>query len=97
MWLNYNTLDFKIFTQCENCWERGYCKFGGDTCIGLEDIARKREGGGARNSPPSGARVNDTFKSNVRYEKSCSLLRRHVTGKDDLCFRVIDPASVVSG
>ena len=36
--------------------ERGYCKFGGDTCIGLEDIARKREGG-ARNSPPSGARV----------------------------------------
>ena len=33
---------------------RGYCKFGGDTCIGLEDIARKREGGGARNSPPVG-------------------------------------------
>ena len=30
--------------------ERGHCKFGGDTCIGLEDIARKREG--ARNSPP---------------------------------------------
>ena len=29
----------------------------GNTCTGLEDIARKREGGGARNSPPSGARV----------------------------------------
>ena len=33
-------------------------KFGGDTCIGLEDIARKREGGLEIAPPPSGARVN---------------------------------------
>ena len=32
--------------------ERGYCKFGGDTCIVLEDIARKREGGGLEIAPP---------------------------------------------
>ena len=38
--------------------ERGYCKFGGDTCIGLEDIRRKREGGLEIAPPPSGARVN---------------------------------------
>ena len=30
--------------------EGTYCKFGGDTCIDLEDIARKIEG--ARNTPP---------------------------------------------
>ena len=39
--------------------ERGYCKckFGGDTCIGLEDIARKQEGARKSPPPPSGARV----------------------------------------
>ena len=28
-----------------------YCKFGGDTCIGLEDIARKREEGSRLEKP----------------------------------------------
>ena len=50
-----------MLTQCVKLFgEREHCKFGGDTCIGLEDIARKREG--VRNGPPSGARVK-TFQS----------------------------------
>ena len=40
------------------CWERRYCKFGGDTCNGLEDIARKREGGLEIAPPPVGRGVN---------------------------------------
>ena len=57
LWPNYNTLDFKILTQCVKLlgervlqvwwwylhWFRRY---------------RKKTRGGARNSPPSGARVN---------------------------------------
>ena len=46
LWPNYDTLNFKILTQCVKLLgEREYCKFGGDICIGLEDIGRKREGG----------------------------------------------------
>ena len=41
--------------MCKNVGRGGYCKFGGDTCIGLEDIARQREGG--LEIAPSGARV----------------------------------------
>ena len=46
--------------------------FGGDTCIGLEDIARKREG--ARNNPsPSGARV----KYRVSRKKTATIVFGH--------------------
>ena len=39
--------------MCKNVGrEDRYCKFGGDTCIGLEDIARKLEGGLEIAPPP---------------------------------------------
>ena len=42
--------------MCKIVGREGTAKFGGDICIGLEDIARKREGGGLEIAP-SGARV----------------------------------------
>ena len=45
--------------MCKNVRREGTAKFGADTCIGLEDIARKREGGLEIAPPPSGARVKE--------------------------------------
>ena len=46
--------------MCKNV-KRGYCKFDGDTCNGLEDIARKREGG-LEIAPPVGRGLNGVIK-----------------------------------
>ena len=45
LWPDYDTLDFKILTQCVKLLGERVLQSGGDTWIGLEDIARKREGG----------------------------------------------------
>ena len=44
--VEYDILHFKILTQCVKLLGERVRTFGGDTCIGLEDIARKRKGGG---------------------------------------------------
>ena len=45
--------------MCKNVGRRRYCKFSGDNCIGLEDIARKREGG-LEIAPPVGRGLKKT-------------------------------------
>ena len=66
LWLNYDTLDFKILTQC--------VKMLGERVLQvwrwyLQRFRRyrKKTRGGARNSPPSGVRVNglDTDSTKV--------------------------------
>ena len=61
LWPNYDTLDFKILTQCVKMLGERVLQACGDTCSGIEDIARKGEGGLEIEPPPSGARVK--FKS----------------------------------
>ena len=46
--------------MCQIVRREGTASFGGDTCIGSEDVARKREEGSKYPPPPSGTR----FKKN---------------------------------
>ena len=43
--------------MCQIIGREGTASFGGDTCIGSEDVARKREEGSKYPPPPSGTRL----------------------------------------
>ena len=57
LWPNYDTLDFKILTQCVKMLGERVLQVWRWYLQRFRRYRKKTRGGGARNSPPSGARV----------------------------------------
>ena len=72
--------------MCNIVEREGTAKFGGDICIGSEDIARKREGG-LEIAPPSGARVKSELE--VIWFWTCITKEPKYFTKDDRLMKLI--------